>query len=301
MIKRPMLAKDYDPELLVLPALASYKLDGYRAFNEDGVLYTRSGKLVPNRYVQALFGRPEFHGFDGELVVGPWNLPSTFNNTSGPVRRFDGEPDVTWHVFDDRRNADFPFVDRKAGLSARLGLLLGSGVPAADRIQILDQHVITSLEDLDWFEEDALLNGFEGVIVRAPGAPYKFGRSTVNEGYLLKVKRFSHDEAVITRLEEQQENLNEAFISELGFTKRSSAAEGRLGAGMVGSFWVESPKWPKEFKISAGSMSHDEKAHAWNNPHLFIGELARFKFFNHGIVDVPRHGIFDGLRGREDT
>ena len=43
-----------------------------------------------------------------------------------------------------------------------------------------------------------------------PNAPYKQGRSTVREGYLLKVKTFLDDEATVVRFEERMHNGNEA-------------------------------------------------------------------------------------------
>src|SRR5437899_138139 len=80
--------------------------------------------------------------------------------------------------------------------------------------------------------------GFEGVMLRKPDGPYKFGRSTVREGYLMKVKRFTQEEAVVVGYEEQETNLNEATKDALGHTKRSSHKAGKRPAGVLGALRV---------------------------------------------------------------
>lgn len=297
MINKPMLAADHDPAALRFPYDASFKLDGYRAFNSDARLLTRSGKLVTNTHTQKLFSAADFDGLDGELIVGPWNLKNTFGNTSGPVRKAVGEPDVAWYVFDDRTYPKDPFEARKERLRERVATIRERGGP---NIIFLEQERVEDEAALTRFEEKAIEMCFEGVMLRSPTSPYKFGRSTVLENYLLKVKRFVTAEARITGMEEQMINLNPAFLDELGRTKRSEAKDGLIGSGMVGAFWVESPDWPRPFKISAGSMSHDEKRHAWTNKHEFLNQLARYSYFPHGIKDVPRHGLFDGIRDEKD-
>src|SRR5512139_310093 len=69
---KPMLAAAAPTELagLPYPLLASPKLDGVRATVQGGVVLSRSLKPLPNRFVQARYGRPEFEGLDGELSCG---------------------------------------------------------------------------------------------------------------------------------------------------------------------------------------------------------------------------------------
>ena len=67
---KPMLAVDADIENIKYPVLCSDKLDGIRCIILNGVAYSRSLKPIRNKYVQDLFGREEFNGLDGELVVG---------------------------------------------------------------------------------------------------------------------------------------------------------------------------------------------------------------------------------------
>ena len=105
---KPMLAAKPDPaELdavlakLPLPALFSPKLDGIRATVQNGRLYSRSLKLIPNLEMQKLWGRKELNGLDGELVVGSPTAEDCFNrSTSVVMSRNKPADDTTFNVFD---------------------------------------------------------------------------------------------------------------------------------------------------------------------------------------------------------
>ena len=106
MIKRPMLAaKATDEELQALfkrghSFLLSPKIDGIRALVVNGQLVSRTLKPIRNYHTQALFGRPELEGLDGELVVGnPWDK-NLMQQTSSGVMSYDGKPPVKFIVFD---------------------------------------------------------------------------------------------------------------------------------------------------------------------------------------------------------
>jgi DNA ligase 1 len=300
-IKSPMLAKDYVAEALRFPVLCSYKLDGYRAFVDGGYILTRSGKAIPNKFTFDLFSSPEFEGFDGELIVGAPNDKRAFDNTSGPIRRASGEPDVCWYVFDDR-TAEGGFAERFARLQHRLTILRRYMPPSVmDRIKLVHHERLGNIEELDQMEEVAQVSGYEGLMIRKPNGPYKFGRSTVAEGYLLKVKRRVRTEAKIIGYVELMHNDNEAYANEVGKTKRSEDAEGLRPSGMIGSFIVEDADWPRPFKIGAGNMTHDQRRHALANFEAeYKGQMASFSYLPHGEREVPREGIFHGLRGPED-
>jgi DNA ligase-1 len=162
-------------------------------------------------------------------------------------------------------------------------------------------HVqITTLGAMEAFEASAVNDNFEGIMLRDPTGRYKYGRSTVKENLLLKVKRFITEEATITALEEQVENLTASTVDALGRAKKSTSKDTQVGTGMVGAFVVESPKWPTAFRISASSLSHKDRKAAWENQGVYLQQLARFKYCPPGVVDVPRHGVFEAIRGRED-
>ena len=67
---KPLLSCEVSLDKIRLPVFISTKLDGLRAVVIDSVVYSRSLKPIRNKYVQKLFGKPEYNGMDGELVVG---------------------------------------------------------------------------------------------------------------------------------------------------------------------------------------------------------------------------------------
>jgi DNA ligase-1 len=297
MISKPMKASDFEEESLCFPYLGSPKLDGYRAFSEGGVIRTSSGNVISNHHTRVLFSGFDFSGLDGELIVGHWADRNAFHNTSGPVRRATGMPEVKWYIFDDRTNPALPFEERLANAKTRVQDMKKYGNV---NIEIVPHIMLNDRAALAQFERDALESGFEGVMLRDPAGPYKFGRSTVKENWLLKVKRFISEEATILALEEQVENTNASDVDNFGRAKKSTNKETQIGTGMVGAFVVSSDLWAEDFRISASSMTHKERQYAWQNQQEYVGELARFKYFPHGVVDVPRHGVFESIRGKED-
>ena len=89
-----MLAAKTDGKGLSYPLLASPKLDGVRALIINGIVMSRSFKPIPNAHVQELFGRPEYNGLDGELIVGAPTDKDVYRNTTSGVMSQAGEPDV---------------------------------------------------------------------------------------------------------------------------------------------------------------------------------------------------------------
>lgn len=283
---RVMLATDYDPEKLKLPCYASPKLDGIRAYVRDGVVLSRQNKPIPNKYVQSQF--KAYEHFDGELIVGDPTDEMCYRNTMSGVMSVDGEPDVRFYVFDhlavlhDRYHHRMP-TGKKFNLKGR--------------VTALEQKTIHTITQLQQFEATCLEQGYEGVIIRCPDAPYKQGRSTVNEGYLLKVKTFKDDEGVVVGFEERMANMNEATVSETGHTKRSSHKANKVGRGDLGALLVE---WGG-FQFSIGTGFTDaEREHIWDHREKYHGALVRFKYFPVGGYDSPRHPVFSGFRSKID-
>lgn len=281
---RVMLAVDYDPAKLTFPCFASTKLDGVRAYVRDGVVLSRKNKPIPNKYVQSLFAKHEHH--DGELIVGDMCSEACFRDTMSGVMSVDGEPDVRFYVFDHLADLAAPYEKR-----------LQKIIRAWGRMEPLGQVPIYTPNELATFEASCLELGYEGVILRRPNAPYKQGRSTVNEGFLLKVKSFKDAEAEVIGFEERMENLNEAKTDETGHTKRSSHKANKVGRGDLGALIVE---WGGvQFNIGTGFVDA-ERQHIWDNREKFHGQLVKFKYFPVGVKEAPRHPVFLGWRDRID-
>ena len=282
---RPMLASPFDEALLKFPVLASPKLDGVRAIVRDGVVLSRALKPIPNKWVQQRFSHLEH--FDGELIVGASNHPDVLRTTTSGVMRVEGEPDVSFHVFDH--------VENHARLyTTRYGLLQSDH---QNNVFVVPQEEIGSLFELNTVERDILAQGWEGVMLRRFDAPYKFGRSTAREGYLLKVKRFRDDEFEIVGFEEEMFNANEATTSELGRTKRSSHKANKVPKGRLGALVLEYG----DTTFNCGTGFNDaERENIWAERERYLGQFAKIKYFAHGIKDVPKLPSFLGIRDVRD-
>ena len=281
---KPMLATDADLTKLRFPLLASAKLDGVRAVVRGGVVYSRSNKPIPNIYVQSLFANCEY--FDGELIVGEPNNKTVYRDTMSGVMSKEGAPDVRFFIFDHVLDVTWPYLKRRRSIEH-------------PRTRILEQHHVSDITTLLKLEERLLDQGYEGLILRDPNAPYKYGRSTVREGYLLKLKRFVDAEAEVIGFEERMHNGNEATINELGRTKRSSHQANKTGRGDLGALRLRTPEGV-EFSCGTG-FTDQERDYIWRNQGAYLGQLAKYKHFDVGAKDSPRHPVFLGWRDRNDT
>jgi DNA ligase-1 len=285
---KPMLATDADLQRLKFPLLASYKLDGVRAVVRDGQVYSRSNKLIPNRYIQAKFSALEH--YDGELIYGQPNAADCYTQTVSAVMTHDGLSgrDVDFYVFDHVEHLFDPYTAR----SARLSDETSSGA------MVLPQFKVRSLEDLLILEEGVLEAGYEGLILRDMTAPYKCGRSSVREGYLLKLKRFMDAEAEVIGYDELLHNANEATINELGRTKRSSHQAGKVPTGTLGALQARTPAGVC-FGIGTG-FTAAQRAELWTQRANLIGRMVKYKYLAVGVKDAPRHPVFLGWRHNVD-
>lgn len=288
IVFRPMLASAADIDRLRYPLLASPKLDGIRASVVNGRLLTRTLKEVPNRHVFKLLSRPELEGLDGELIVGDPTGATVYRDTVSGVMSTDGKPDFRFFVFDNWCTGQ-PFAERLQQLESKVATALYH-LP----VLALAHLEIETRSKLDLYEADVVERGFEGVMLRDPSAPYKFGRATAREGYLLKVKRYEDSEAIVLDIEEEMFNGNEAKTNELGRTQRSSAKAGKVGKGTMGALVVRDLKTGVEFNIGTGFTAADRTRLDWK------GKTVKYRFFPVGVKERPRHPSYLGLRDARD-
>lgn len=286
---KPMLAVNADPNALQFPVLVSPKLDGIRCLIIDGVALSRSLKPIPNAHVQSLFGRHEYNGLDGELICGDPTAEDCYLATNSAVMSRGGTPDVQLHAF-DRHDLDLPFDVRLARVHDFEG---------HRDIKPVRHLWAQSHGDLTRIEELALDEGFEGVMLRKPDGPYKQGRSTAKEGWLLKLKRFTDSEAVIVGFEELMHNGNEAKKDALGHTERSSHKENLVGMATLGALVVRDVNTQIEFNIGTG-FTAATRAEIWANREALIGTMVKYKHFEVGAKDKPRFPVYLGPRDERD-
>lgn len=276
-----------DREALAFPLFASPKLDGIRAIVKDGVVLSRKLLPIPNQYVQELFGKEKYEGLDGELIVGSPTSPSCFKETTKGVMTEKGTPNVVFYVFD--KISDKLFTDR----------LSEYNTISEYRILPVTQILVMSFSELEKIEEKWLHQGYEGVILRWPPSPYKFGRSTLKEGYLMKLKRFEDSEAKIIGFVAQMHNANEAKEDALGHKERSSHKANLVPKDNLGSLIVRDIKTQKIFNIGSG-FDDETRKEIWENQGRYINKIVKYKFFPIGVDELPRFPIYLGIRSEID-
>jgi DNA ligase-1 len=275
---KPMLAATVgETSTLRYPLLASAKLDGIRAFVENGVVLSRNRKPIPNVYIQEMFKHLEH--YDGELIVGAPNAPDVYRTTMSTVMSQEVRPsDVHFVVFDHVAKPGLPYTERIAFI---------------DKSFLLPQLIVYGEDELLHLEEKTLREGYEGIMLRYPAGEYKYGRSTLTQGFLMKLKRFMDSEGVVRGFEELMHNANAPKINELGYTARSSHQANLIGAGRLGAITVE---WEgREFNIGTG-FTDAERIEIWNNKMKYFNQWVKFKYLPIGVKDLPRHPVFLGWR-----
>lgn len=275
-----------------LPFYASDKEDGIRCMIcPDRGPISGQMKPIPNDWIHDLLNmRRAFH-LDGELVaLDCEGGDADFNDTQSAVMSQAGCPAFQFRVFDWYGNIYAPYKER---MKIAEDMVLDIRSKGYDHVTWLWQELCESVNKIEAVEADAIKRGKEGIMLRSPDGWYKEGRSTFNEAYLLKVKRFTDDEARVIGVEEEMENCNPAKRNERGLQERSKHKAGLKGKGMVGRLIC---RWGKHIiKIGSG-MTQLQKRRWWENPTLIVGKTITFKYQLHGMKVLPRAPIFKSIR-----
>jgi len=294
MITKPMLAVAMDaPESISYPVLASPKLDGIRCLIHPSLgPVSRKFKPIPNDHIRKTldsFG-VSIVFLDGELVTYTDGVRDDFNTVQSKVMSVDGTPEFRFEVFDSFMHPDNPFEQRF--------MHAGAACQRLPEEVVLVEHVYVyhsqQLRDLD---SEHVLAGYEGTMTRDPKGKYKQGRSTLKQGWLLKLKQFADAEGVVVGVEEKMHNGNELERDELGHAKRSTHAAGLRGAGTTGAL-VLSTEWG-ELRVGTG-FDDALRAAIWRDAAAVIGRTVTFKYQPSGMQDKPRFPVFKGFRDWRD-
>lgn len=284
---KTMLAGKADPAKLRFPLLASPKLDGVRVHIIDGVAVSRNLLPFKNPAIQERYGRPEYNGLDGEFMVGSATAEDAFRMT-GVLNSLRGDiSNVVFHVFDDFTHPAMEFHTRLSRGHYR--------VMDNPHFTPVEHYEAESQEDVDNLEAAFLEQGYEGAMLRDPVGRYKFGRSTSNEGLLLKLKRFEDGEAEIIGYEERMHNANEKTLVKNGKAVRNTKKEGKVGTGVLGAWQVRDLKTGVEFSVGSG-FTDAERAKFWEDPGSWNFHVIKYQYFPTGSKDKPRFPTFKGFR-----
>lgn len=317
-IVKAMLASDWDEAKIKFPCGLQPKIDGVRGLNMTGRLTGRSLKEHKNKHATERFSDPALVGLDGEFAVAEETHPDLCRLTSSAMSRIEGEPQLTWHLFDyvSAETAGLGYAERHSRLQARLLQMLADS--SLDHLTI-DLGIVPlvhcfNMRELLEHEARWLDEGYEGVIIRDLKGTHKQGRSTVKEGGLLRIKRFIEEEAVVIGIEEGQTNLNEKQTNELGNSFRTTHQENMTPNEQVGSLLCRMLKdvFDPQVKdklllaagqvvtVSPGKMTADQRKHYFENPGEILEQTIKFKFFPKGGKDKPRFPTYACIRAAAD-
>jgi DNA ligase-1 len=296
-ITKPMLAASLETvDSIKFPVYATPKLDGIRCLKIDGQIVSRTFKPIRNAELAAAVKDLLPDGSDGELIMG-----GTFQNTTSMVMSADktiGNEKAYFYWFDylvedPKKSYLGRMEDMKKFVEEHPEILTASPV----KIVPLVPTEINTIEDLLKYETEVLEQGFEGVMLRTAHGPYKFGRSTLKEGSLVKMKKFDDDEAIVIGFNELMKNTNEKTKDEFGYAKRSSHKSGKVDQDTLGSLDVN---WNGiHFSIGSG-FTAEQRKEFWNDRDNLVGKIVKFKYFATGMKEAPRFPIFLGFRSEDD-
>ena len=302
---------------LKYPVLVSRKEDGMRVTIYKGQAVTRRVEPLGNDFTRKWLELNIPEGMEGELTLRSGNplqdVTSAFSSQAG-------RPDFVFNVFEWRiplqtsfeerlRRIFTWYLDRSQGILAanRPGLtdpwhklLLKCGEPqpqakstAPARIRIIPSFWHGDSEEVLAFYRTVLEDKGEGIVIRAPDGPYKFGRSTKKEGYFLKLVPLHECEVDVIGWKESMTNTNKATVDKRGYTKRSSAKSGKVGKGVLGSLHC---------MLASGAQFHvsgfDDKTRVelFKIRHQLPGMRATIRYKVLTAAGKPREPVFVAFR-----
>ena len=273
-------------DMKIWPKLVSVKLDGVRAVIKDGKVLSNSLKPIPNQFIQdELADLPD--GLDGELtLLGQDGLD--YNNNQSAVMSQSGTPNFVYNVFDTFDNPKLPYKTRAASL----------GGLRHRRVAVVPQLKFSTPESVTAYYSRTRERGYEGLILRDPGAIYKFGRSTLRQEYSLKMKPQDDDEAIIIDFTELYHNDNDPYDNELGYQRRSAHQENKVPGNLLGALVCSYEG--QTFKIGTG-FTLAQRKEIWDNRDVWKGLLVKFQHQGITKYGVPRGpAVFIGVRDERD-
>lgn len=273
------------------PVLATVKMDGIRALRLNGSLLSRKFLPIPNRKI-----RERSLILAGGMDVELWNPSLAFNEIASIVMstEHDDWDKIQFYVLDWVTDGTYQVRLIKAGN----WFLQNFTQDSLSYIRIKQYPTVcTDATELMSFFLHVESEQGEGICFRTLNSPYKSGRSTLKEQYLIKLSRYHYEEATITSVFEQVENTNYAGTSKTGHTKRSSCQEGMVGKGTMGGFVVTTITNSTVVRVGTGEGWTDSfRRKVWNNPMAWIGKQITIKSKPTGKLNKPRHPIMVGER-----
>lgn len=310
---KPFLGSNelFELSALKFPLISTIKKDGVRAIIRKGEAFTRSYTsqnlpVIKNRQIQELLSTiklisktPSEEIIDLEIYIHglPLNEIVMFTNTEDiksrehynkikakvreltkPFNYYLSVPkEIEFYIFDGTTVGQ-EYLDYLKRLEQIY-------VSSTENFTIVEPKILYNIEELQTEYERVLALGFEGLVIRKPDSPYKYGRSTFKEHYFLKLKPIEKYEAEIIEINERMFNYNESTESYAGYKIKRDTVDNKEGSGIAATATV---KWNNnEFKITL-TGTETERIKIWDNRNSYIGRKLLFKGMSYGMKNVPR-------------
>lgn len=234
----------------------------------------------------SIFGKHKDLVFDGELYI-PFatlneiraSVPTELAN--GTVSNPSGDPKRVGFIVFDLAIPDIIQIDRLKLLSK---VAYDNNYPVYDTIvkgsipiiSKLYSNTIRTKDEAIASRELAIVNNFEGLILRNKDSEYGFGSRSSK--IMVKLKKFQDTECVVLDIYMVQQDSNRSYIN---FKLRNDINDAVFEATPMGD--------------------EEQRMEYLHNTHYYIGKLATVKFYERsGINKVPFHGNVVSIRDEAD-
>lgn len=192
------------------------------------------------------------------------------------------------------------FEDRMTEIMIRLKSSVES--LALNHIVFPDFYRVGNMEELNELYEASLEDGYEGLVLVHKDHEYKFGRNTLKDGTLLKMKNDALEYDGIVLDVEEATSVKEGVektVNELGRSVTSKKKGDREASGIAKSFLTEyrdaDGNLVGVFPVCLKGFDNETRKEIFSNKDQFIGK--HFKYTGMPPVkDYPRHAYFDCWR-----
>ena len=287
------------------PMWCSPKLDGWRMLAHPTLgPVTQSFKPIPNHHVreqlQEVIG---YSNLDGEINCTDAHgevLP--YNTTQSQLASQNGQPTWKFTAFDCFDSLDDTFEERQRTADGLIRMIQSRW---PNNVEFLAHVLIHNMAEFMIYADGCIKMGYEGVVLRKPEGPYKCGRSTFNQAWMLKWKPWEDAEGIIVGIEELMHNENEQTTNLHGLSKRSSHRANLVPSGMAGYFILDTEAWGRVRCGGGKGFTHDTRRRIWKDylqslddcvSPPFFGRKVVFRYQAFGMKDKPRFPNLKGFR-----
>ena len=262
-LPKPMLAASLDkvkPETIDWDtAYCQPKLDGHRALFLDGVLYSRSGKVIDLPHIVEAINKSDRQNLhlDGELYLHGKTLQEVSSLIKGAKKNPEAALDVEYHIYD--------VVDENASFIIRVEDFEEGYHEFHPKLVVNPTYAVSNMEDLMLLHKEWRDEGYEGTMLRFGNDGYATGKRSRK---LLKVKEFHDAEFKVIGYEEGKPYIRDYMTYRV-------------------PVWICETESGGTFNVTAAGNMH-EKAFEWEHRDECVGEMLTVKFHNLSKDGIPQ-------------